>query len=117
MHFPFGSESNGYLGNFIVQCVPDLELSELRAGFQPTDQCAPVKRPERSAKRLRHVGVVACGSGDRTVRTGTAANRQGSGGGRSRWRAKGAGFVATAATGARPSSPPGGGVSTQNSNG
>ena len=33
MHFPFGSESHDYLGYFIVQCVPDIQLSEIRQAF------------------------------------------------------------------------------------
>jgi hypothetical protein len=45
---PVGSESHDYLCYFIVQCVPDIQLSNLPAGLQPAHQRLAIGQSERA---------------------------------------------------------------------
>src|SRR6478672_8927257 len=102
---PVGSESHDYLRYFIVQCVSDIQLSNLSAGLQPAHLRLAIGQSERRPRRLQHAGIVTRSSGQWAFRAGAPADRPGSAIGRSERCATGAGLVATAATGARPSPP------------
>jgi hypothetical protein len=69
MHFPFGSESHDYLGYFIVQCVPDIQLSEIRQAF------SQLANALQSGNLSAAVGVITCSPGDWAFCAGACANR------------------------------------------